>query len=774
MKKIIGASVPRLEDGRLLSGKGLFVDDIVLPRMLYAAILRSPHAHARIVSIDKSGAERLDGVAAVYTAEDLGPLNGPLPPSITPLPQYPIPYMKTHYALAKDKVRYVGEPIAMVVAEDKYVARDALELISVEYDPLEPVVDVERAIQPGSPLVHDDVPNNIAARHRVRVGDVSEAFRRADLVIEQRIVFNRGAGASIETRGVVAHYDEKSGYLTVWDSTQAPIPIRNGLAKLFGIPENRVRVIAPDVGGGFGPKIMLFYPEEILVPFAAIRLGRPVKWIEERREYMVAANQQRIQVHYVRAAFSRDGKILGLSDSFLVDTGAYTPYGIMVPIITTGTMPGPYKIPAFDVEFASVYTNKTIVSPVRGAGRPEAVYVMERMMDVAAHRLGLDRAEIRRRNIIQPNEFPYDTGIIYQDGGPVKYDSGNYPLLLETLLDAIDYRGWPERRERYRREGRFVGLGLALYVEGAGVGPYEMARVTVTPSGKVSVATGVGTQGQGQFTTLAQIVSEALGVSVHDVDVAVGDTAQMSWGVGTFASRSATIAGNAVYLAAMEVRRKAAELAAQILETSPDDLEFRDGRVYVKGVPDKSMGLGELAERARPLRGLIKREPGLEATKYFSPVHSVFSSGGAAAEVEVDPETGAITILRMVVVHDCGKVINPMIVEGQILGGLSNGIGFSLLEEIVHDENGQPLTASFADYLVPTSVETPNEIIIRHIETPSPLNPLGVKGVGEAGAIPVAAVIASTVQDALDNSVIPFESPLQPHKLYELIRRRRY
>ncbi|MEM0440399.1 MAG: xanthine dehydrogenase family protein molybdopterin-binding subunit [Candidatus Caldarchaeum sp.] len=765
---VIGAAIPRLEDKKYLTGMGNYVDDVNLPKMLHAAVLRSNYAHARIKKIDTSKARSLPNVYAVYTAEDLGPLNGPLPPSVSPLAQYPIPYMRTHFALAKEKVRYVGEPIAFVVAENRYVARDALELIDVEYEPLPAVVDVEKAVQPDSPLVHEDVPNNIAARHVIRVGDMSAA-QNADLVINQRFVFNRGAGVSIETLGIVSYYDAKQGFLTVWDSTQGPIPIRNTLAKLFGIPQNRVRVIAPDVGGGFGPKIMLFYPEEILTTFASIKLGRPVKWIEDRREYMISANQERIQVHYVSAAFTKDGKLLKFSDRFLVDTGAYTPYGIMVPIITAGTMPGPYKIPALEIDFASVYTNKTVVSPVRGAGRPDAVYVMERTMDIAAQKLGLDRAEIRRRNLIQPHELPYDTGIIFQDGGPVRYDSGNFPESFEALLRKTGYDSWPEKKKKYREQGRYVGLGLALYVEGSGVGPYEMARVTVTTSGRVVVATGVGSQGQGHFTTLAQIAADVLGVDVHEVDVVVGDTAEMAWGIGTFASRSATIAGNAVYLAAKEVRKKAAEIAASVFEANPEDIEFKDGKVFVKGFPEKSMSLGDLAVKAHPIRGLIKREPGLEATKFFSPEQSVFGAGAHAAEVEVDIETGKVTVLKYVIVHDSGRVINPVIVEGQIIGGLSNGLGGALLEEIVHDEQGTPLTASLADYLIPTAVEMPKTIETEHLSFPTPLNPLGVKGVGEGGTIPVAAVIASAVQDALDGRVIPCESPLTPAKLKKLM-----
>lgn len=769
MGKLIGSSIKRVEDSKYITGKGLYVDDIQIPGMLHAAVLRSHYAHARILSINVSRALKLPKVRAVYVAEDLGKLNGPLPPSVSPLPQYPVDY-KTHYALAKDKVRYVGEPVAFVVAEDKYHAKDALEYIDVEYEPLKPVVDIEEAIRPSSPLVHEDIGSNIAAHNVVKVGDYSKAAKEAYLIIRERFVFNRGAGHSIETRGVVADYDPRTGYLTVWDSTQAPVPIRNGLAKLLGLPEHRVRVIAPDVGGGFGPKIMLFYPEEVLVPFASINLGKPVKWVEERQEYSVAANQERIQIHNVEAAFSKEGKIIGLKDEFLVDTGAYTPYGVMVPIITLATLPGPYRIPNYHVEFKSVYTNKTIVSPVRGAGRPTAVFVMERIMDIAARKLGIDRAKIREVNLLQPEDFPYDVGVTYQDAAPTRYDSGNYKELLRKLLESIGYGAWSDEKENYRKEGRRVGLGIALYVEGAGVGPYESVKVTVQPSGKVTVSTAVGTQGQGHFTSLAQVVADVIGVGVEDVEVITGDTEKMQWGIGTFASRAATIAGNAAYLAAQEVKKKAVQLAAEALGASPEDIVLEEGKAYVRGLREKYLTLGEIATRANPLRGLVKTEPGLEATKFFSPTQSVFSSGGHAAKVEVDAETGEIRILEYVIVHDCGKVINPMIVEGQLIGGFVMGLGSAWYEEIVHDEEGQPLTVTFMDYLIPSAVEVNFRVCIHHLETPSPLNPLGVKGVGEAGVIPVAATLASAIEDALsDLNVNITKSPLSQHKLWELL-----
>jgi aerobic carbon-monoxide dehydrogenase large subunit len=763
--RYIGAPITRNEDRKHITGRGLFVDDIRIPGMVYGAVVRSPYAHAKIHHIDTSNAEKLEGVLAIYTWKDLGSALGPLPPSVSPLPTYPVKY-KTHYTLVKDKARYVGEPVAFIVATTPYIARDALEHVVVDYEPLKPVVDVEKALEDVSPLVHDDMPRNIAAEKTVTVGDYEDAEKKASLVISERLVYNRGAGQSIEPRAVTAHYDRLAESLTVWDSTQAPIPIRNGLASILGLSDSQVRVIAPDVGGGFGPKIMLFYPEEILVPYASIRLGKPVKWVETRSEYSMCANQERHQIHYVKAAFSRNGEILGLSDSFLVDTGAYTPYGVMVPIITMCTMPGPYKLRNMWFNFKSVFTNKTIVSPVRGAGRPTAVFVMERIMDKAARQLGIGREAIRRLNLIQPHEIPWDTGLIYQDGAPNTYDTGNYPAILEKLIEISQSRETDRRERELMGEGRRVGIGIALYVEGAGVGPYEMARVRVSLDGKVSVYTGVGSQGQGHFTALAQVAADLLGVDPRKVEVHVGDTGRMEWGVGTFASRSAAVAAPAVYNAAMKVREKILRLAAQILEARPEDLEISDGRVYVRGVRENSLTLAELARRSAPLRGTIDEEPGLEATAFFSPKRSVYSSGGCVAMCTVDQETGRVSVEKIWIVHDCGRVINPIIVEGQIYGGLAMGIGSTLLEEIVHDENGNPLATTFADYLIPSATDIPSEIALEHIVTSTDMNPLGAKGVGEAGVIPMAAAIASAVDDAFDSEIFINQIPIKPENIF--------
>ncbi len=770
--RYFGARIKRSEDPRLLTGRGTFVDDVHPPGLLHAALLRSPHAHARITHIDVRQAAALAGVMAVYTFADLPrALQDPLPKLI---PHPALVHHKCQFALAGAKVRYVGEPVAFVVATSRYLAEDAAELIEVAYDPLPVVADLESAAHPGAPLVHEDIGTNICAHYTQRVGDAEAAFAQATHVLTERFVVDRGTAAPMECRGVVAQWEAQSQHLTVWDSTQAPIRIRNYLSQLLALPQQAIRVIAPDVGGGFGPKIMMCYPEELLVPFAAIQLDRPVKWIEDRRENFVAMNHEREQIHDAAIAVDEQGHIVAVKTVFLYDAGAYIPYGLIVPIVASTTLPGPYKIPNYHCEFSAVFTNKTIVSPYRGAGRPHGVFVMERLLDRVARELGLDPAEVRRRNFIQPNEFPYEyRGLIYQDGEPLIYDSGNYPACFEKALELIDYARWPQQRERYRREGRHVGLGVACYVEGSGIGPYEGCRITVEPSGKVYLATSVGTQGQGHFTAFAQIVADALHVPVDDVVITTGDSGAFGWGTGAFASRAAVVAGNAVALAAEAVRAKALNVAGTALEARIDDLDLHDGRVFVRGAPGKSLGLGQLAAAANPLRGTIPdqwEQPGLEATRYFAPPRGTFANGVHAAILEVDVSTGLIKILRYIVVHDCGKMINPLIVDGQIRGGVAQGIGGAFYEKLVYDENGQLLTQTFMDYLLPTTMEIP-EIEIAHMETPSPLNPLGVKGAGEAGVIPVPALFAQALDDALgDYGITITEMPLNPNRLLELIR----
>jgi aerobic carbon-monoxide dehydrogenase large subunit len=764
-----GARIPRNEDPLLLQGRGLFVDDVRLPGMAHAAVLRSPHAHARIRRIDTGRARATPGVVAIFTHADLGTLNGPLPKLI---PHPALMHHKTQYALAPDAVRYAGEAVAFVVADSRYAAEDALDLITVEYDPRPAVATLEGAVAPGAPLVHEDIGTNIAARYTQRVGDVEQAWAEAPHRFRERLVIDRGASCPMETRGVAASWDARAGRLEVWDSTQAPIPIRNGLAAMFGLLQQHVRVVAPDVGGGFGPKIMMFYPEEILVPWAAMRLGRPVKWIEDRRENFVATNQEREQIHEAEIAVDVDGRIRGVRTVFLYDAGAYIPYGLIVPIVAGTTLPGPYRIPNYHCEFAAVFTNKTPVSPYRGAGRPHGVFVMERLLDRVARETGLDRAEVRRCNLIQPDEFPYDVGLIYQDNAPLRYDSGNYPACLDRALEVIRYAEWPARQRAYRAEGRCLGLGVACYVEGTGIGPYEGCRITVEPSGTVFVATGVGTQGQGHMTAFAQIVADALGVTPRDVAVHTGDTGLFHWGTGTFASRAAVVAGNAVALAAQAVRDKVRVVAAGLLEAPAEEIALEGGRVFVRGVPARSLSLGDVAIAANPLRFAMPAEwegPGLEAIRYFTPAQGTFSNGVHACVVEVDPETGMLTVPRYAVVHDCGRVINPLILDGQIHGGVAQGLGGVFWEKLAYDGQAQPLSTTFMDYLVPTSAEVP-PLEVEHLETPSPLNPLGVKGAGEAGVIPVAAALAQAIEDALAPlGVRVAEMPLSPNRLRQLI-----
>jgi len=786
--RMIGARIVRNEDPRLLRGLGCFVDDVNPPGVLHAACMRSPYAHARLRGVDASRARALPGVHLIVTAGDLGELNQP-GPLLIPHPALTQP--RTQRPLAMDEVRYVGETVAFVVADDRYVAEDAVGLIVADYEPLPVVIDAERALIPGAPLVHADVPSNRAARFSQRVGDPEQAFRHAVHVLRERLVIERSCGSPIEGRGVVAEHDARTGVLRVWTSTQAPLPLKNGFARMFRLPEFQVEVIAPDVGGGFGTKIMLFYPEEILVPWAAMRLGRPVKWTEDRREHLISANQERGQVHDVEVAVDGDGRILALRDLFIHDTGAYTPYGIVVPVITASQLPGPYRLRNYAVEFEVAYTNKVAVSPYRGAGRPHGAFVMERMIGVIAHRLGLEPAEVRRRNFIQADEFPWDVGLTFQDGGPTRYDSGNYPAGLEMALERAGFATFRTLQKEARDQGRCLGLGIGCYVEGTGIGPYEGAHVRVEPSGRVLVATGLTTQGQGHYTTFAQIAAETLGCDASKVTVITGDTRKFNWGAGTYASRALVTSGNAVHVAAQQVRTKALRIAAQLLEASAADLEIVEGRVRVKGVPDKHLTLGALATVADPIRYAYGKEaadaalrlvqpragavlaegeaPGLEAVGYYAPPHATFASGCHVAIVEVDPGTGEVTLLRYVVQHDCGTIVNPTIVEGQIRGGVAQGIGGALYEKIVYDEEGQPLTSTYMDFLMPTAMEIP-EVEIVHLETPSPLNPLGIKGVGEAGAIPGPAVLAEAIEDALRPLGVRIrEMPLSPNRIRELI-----
>src|SRR5438309_6631353 len=785
------APVQRSEDPRLLRGKGNYVDDIDLPGTLHAAVLHSPHAQARIVNIDPGPARELPGVYLVITATDLGAV---LEPSPLLIPHPALTEPRTQLPLALNEVHYVGEAVAFVVADDRYIAEDALELIDVEYEPLPVIHNLAIASANNAPLVHADVPGNVAAHLIQTVGDPDAVFTSAPHVIRETLLMDRGAAMPMECRGVLARWDAHEEMLTCWIATLGPIPICNGLSAIFHLPEHKVRVIAPDVGGGFGTKIMMFYPEEVLTPFAAIHLGRPVKWIEDRREHFISANQERSQLHEVEYAFDDQGILLAVRYTFIHDTGAYTPYGIIVPIITACTLPGPYRLKDYYSEFKVIYTNKVPVSPYRGAGRPHAVFVMERIMDRIASELQLDRAEVRSRNFIDPADFPWDVGLTYQDGGPTKYDSGNYQAGLDKLKMVLDYDNFPAKQAEALKEGRYLGLGIAYYVEVTGIGPYEGAQVRVESDGRVFASTGVTSQGQAHYTTFAQIVADQLGIHPQEVLVTTGDTQAFYWGVGTYASRAATIAGSAMHLAAVKVREKTKQVAADLFEAAPEDIELADGKVFVKDAPHRSLTLGQVAISANPLRYAYgenartlmsmklagsrpgpalppeRGTPGLEASEFYSPPHASFASGVHGAIIEVDPITGMVSFVKYVAVHDCGRVISPMVVEGQVHGGVAQGVGGAFFERLVYNEDGQLINASFMDYLLPTAAEVP-PIIVGHIETPSPLSPLGMKGAGEAGVIPVPALFASAIDDALTPfGVRVHEMPLHPCRVYELLQ----
>jgi carbon-monoxide dehydrogenase large subunit len=774
--RFFGQRIKRNEDPRLLTGQALFVDDVHLPRMAHVAFVRSPFAHARINSIDTESARQVPGVVAIYTADDLGDYWQPGPLLVPPPPIERCEFhQRTQVPLAKDKVRHLGEPVAVIVAESRYEAEDAKEMVLVDYEMLDAVVDMEAALSEEAPLVHEDLDRNLAAHVIQEKGDYSSIVDQAHLLVSRRMLYDHGAAAAMENRGVVADWDSRAGRMSIWDTTQAPIVIRNGLAAMLGLSESQVRVVAPFVGGGFGPKIMMFYPEEVVVPWLSMRLGRPIKWIEDREENFTATTQERSQTHDCEIAVDAEGRILGVKDVYLHDTGAYDPYGLTVPINSQCTLLGPYDIPNYYSEFTAVFTTLPIVTPYRGAGRQHGVFVIERLLDLAARKLGIDRAEIRRRNFLPPDAFPYDNEVIFQDFAPLVYDSGDYEPILDKAMEMIGYADFAAQKTRLETGGRKVGLGIVSYVEGTGIGPYEGSRVQVQASGRVSVVTGVGTQGQGHMTVFAQIVADQLGVAPTEVDVVTGDTDQFHWGAGTFASRGAVVAGNAINEAARSVRKKILALAAEEFEVSAADLELVDGAVRVKGVPDRRLPLGELALKANPLRGAVKpgTEPGLEATEYFGPERGATASGVHAMIVALDPETMKLDILKYVVVHDCGEVINPLILDGQIQGGVAQGIGNAWYEKLVYDEGGQLLNASFMDYLLPTSLDVPR-IDSAHTVTPSPLNPLGIKGVGEAGAIPVGPLFCQALEDALSIPGLELlEIPLSPSRLWELAQSQR-
>jgi carbon-monoxide dehydrogenase large subunit len=754
-------------------GRATYVDDIQIPRMTYAAILRSPYAHARILSINVDKAKALPGVVTVLTGADLQGKNVPC--------GWTLPDMKVapHPALAVGKVRYTGDAVAVVVAEERDIARDALDLIEVDYEPLPVVVDAEKAIQPGAPQLHEEVPQNTTFVWKVAGGDAEKAFREAEVVVKERIVNQRLIPNAIEPRGMVAQYNPGSGDLTLWTATQIPHLVRLLLSMVMGLPEQKIRVIAPEIGGGFGSKLYL-YPEEVIVATLAKTTGRPVKWIEERRENYVATTHGRDHVQYVEVAAKRDGTITGLRVKCIANMGAYlSTFAPGIPTILFGLMlSGNYRIPNIFCEVTGVHTNTTLVDAYRGAGRPEATYLVERAVDLTARELGIDPAEIRRRNFVPANAFPHTTAT------GVTYDSGNYQPTLERALEIVGYQQLRQEQERLRKEGKYLGIGVTTYVEicgmapsqvlgavGAGAGGWESATVRVHPTGKVTVYSGASSHGQGHETAFAQIVGDGLGVPFEDVEVVHGDTAQVQFGIGTFGSRSAAVGGMAAVMSVNKIEEKAKKIAAFLLEAAEADLVFEGGQFFVKGTPGRGITIQQVALAAYvPHKYPTGLEPGLEATSFYDPSNFTWPFGSHVAVVEVDPETGVIKLRRYIAVDDCGRVINPLLVDGQIHGGLAQGIAQALFEEAVYDENGQLISGSLMDYAVPKADDLLNFELDR-TETPSPVNALGVKGVGEAGTIASSAAIVNAVVDALAPfGVKHLDMPLKPERVWQAIQ----
>lgn len=759
----------RKEDQRLLTGRGRYLDDLPCPAALHAAFLRSPYAHARIVDLDLGGC-RGAGAVDAYKAEDLGDLWQPFP---TPVPH---PDLRGHnwVPLARAKVKFVGEPVAVAVAESRAAAEDALEAIRAEYEILPVAHHPSQALEPGAPLVHDELDDNLAIRLEANIGDADKALAEAPRVESLRLEIQRGGGGSMECRGVLAQYDPLYDKLVVHSSTQIPHFVRQKLAFLLRRTPESIDVIATDVGGGFGPKATV-YPEEFMIPWLAMKLEQPVKWTEDRMEYIQTGVQEREQIHQVTVGFDDEGRILALKDEAVVDLGAYPAWGIVTPILTLMAIPGPYKIKHFSGEMNVAYTHRVAVAPVRGAGRPQATFVIERTVDHIARMLGLDRAEVRLRNFVQPDEFPYEVGLPTREG-VMTYDSGNYPELFRKVLDKAGYESLAKKnpRDAGASSKTLTGIGLSFNVEETGAGPFEGARIRVESDGRVIVSTGACSQGQGHETIFSQVAADALGISPDDVTVIAGDTRQITYGIGTLASRSSVTACSAIVQAAHTLQEKALALGAEYFEAGREDLELGEGRVFVKGSPDRSVGLGELASfslGASP--GIILppgMKPGLEAEEYFAPEKAAYSAGAHVAVVEVDPDTGFVRILRYVAGHDCGKVINPLLIDGQIRGGVVHGIGDTFIEEVAFDENGQPLASSFLDYLLPLATDAP-EVETVHLETPCPHNLVGVKGAGESGTIAALAAVISAVEDALQPLGIQIhESPVTPARLHALIR----
>ncbi len=776
--KLVGARVRRVEDRRLLTGQGTYVANHRPAGVLYAAFLRSPHAHARIARLDPVPARALSGVAAVVTGEELARWTKPVR-ALSKMAAYKV---TSFPPLARGKVRFVGDAVAVAVAESRYVAEDALDRVLVEYEPLPAVSDMEAAMEPGAALLHEEAGSNLLLAREFARGDVDTAIAASEVVVRERFRFHRHAAVGMENRGCLAEYDRGTGFLTLRSATQCPGLLRDVLSDLLDLPEHRIRVVATDVGGGFGAKSSL-YPEEITVCALACQLARPVQWIGDRREDLSSTSQAWDEIVDAELALGPDGAIAGLRAEVTADVGAYSIYpwtAAIEPVQTISFLPGPYNVPAYRGRTRGVATSKAPMGPYRGVGRPVATFVMEGLMDRAARRLGMDPTELRLRNYIRPEEFPYKSpsGIVW--------DRANFPACMLGAREMLDYSAARAWQAQARAEGRWIGIGFASYIELTGIGSAipvspgmpvptgtEAAVVRVDPSGTVTAIFGIASHGQGLETSLAQVVADELGVPLESVRVVHGDTALSPYGTGTYASRSAVLAGGAGILAGRAVREKALTIAAHLLEADAADLVVNEGTFSVRGTPDRGVTFKEIAKVAysgarRLPKGL---EPGLEATRFYDPYFGTASTATHAAVVEVDRETCGVRILRYVVVEDCGRIINPLIVEGQVHGGVAQGIGAALMEEVVYDEAGQLLTGTLMDYLVPTAAEVPT-IEVRHLETPSPTALGGFRGMGEGGTIGAPAAIASAVADALSPLGIEVnELPITPQRVFELLRK---
>ncbi len=779
----VGQSVARREDYRLLTGQGQYIDDLELPGLLHVAFVRSEVAHARIVSVNLAGARSAPGVVLALSGAELATMLPPIPDNQVVLPakwKAAIPHTilnPRQALLADDKVRHVGEAFAVIVANSRAAAEDALEHVEVVFEPLPAVIDPEAALAPGATLLHEQFGTNAIGEFTMAMGDAARAIAAAPHRISRRFKHHRYAAMPLETRGVVAQYDRRTDALTIWCSTQVVHWVRREASVTLGMPEARIRCIALDVGGGFGVKGHV-YPEDMLVPFLARKLGCPVKWIEDRREHFTSACHSRDQIHQAEIGFDDDGRILGFSDELVMDCGAWNPLGVAPVYNTACHLQGPYRIEHMSVLARIATTNKVPNAPYRGAGRPEAVQVMERLIDLIAAQLQLEPAEVRRRNMISASAMPYRTGTLYRDGIPIVYDSGDYPLALEQALDAIGgVSAFRARQQAARAQGRWLGLGIGCYTEGTGAGPFEGATVRVDPSGRIFLAAGSCPQGQGMETVFAQIIADQWGVAPEAVVTTFADTAGIPMGFGTIASRSTVNLSGAIHGASERLRRKVFEIGAHLLECAAGDLELVDGHVVIKGVPGRKLPLARIAAASRP--GWDSGRPanveaGLEETFYWEPATVTWSYAVHAVIIEVDPGLGSIAILDYAIAHDCGTVVNPMLAEGQIVGGAAQGLGGALLEDLDYAPDGQLRGTHLADYLLPTALDVPNFKVIHH-ESPTPLNPLGVKGLGEGGAIAPPVAIANALCDALSAFGVEFNStPIRPQQIVQSVAAARH